>query len=174
MSQSACVECINNEECLRAGTACDLNNNTCIPQNLSDILKLTSKIASAATLGLSILAGMGSTGIAFSQSFYYLLFINVEYPLNYLQFLEPLNIALLNFFPNLFAIAYPPLMNETIKAPQNIENNGEMSGYFLKTGGTALSGVLASLVLYVLLTLMIKTSKDSFIHKLSKKALRSV
>jgi len=102
------------------------------------------------------------------QLFYYLLFLNVNYPNSLRRFLGLFSIGRLNFMPNPLAGVASELENEVLPSPPRFFDNG-FTGLFIETSGSILSMILASILIDIaahVLKCLVKNKKllDSVIN----------
>jgi len=105
------------------------------------------KTAAAAAVGAMFVSGVDPTLLwslaNLMQMFYYLLFLNINYPQNVKKFLGLFSIGRLNFLPNPLAGISEKLQTETLPSPPKFFDNS-FTGLFIDTSGSILSTFLVS------------------------------
>jgi len=93
------------------------------------------------------------------QTFYYMIFINVEYPANVIPFFKLFSMGSLNFLPNPTAWFFPDIEDESLDAPQKFLDN-DVDGLFLQTGGEMLLTWFVVIVGYGLSLFLLKYTRN--------------
>jgi len=123
----------------------------------------TATVVMASISGSMILAGANPAIlwalISLLQNFYYLVFINVEYPANVVPFLQLFTMGNLDFIPNPIGWFFPEIEYETLDAPQKFLDN-EVDGLFFQTAGNMLLAWVAVSVGYVASFLLLKFTRN--------------
>jgi len=114
-----------------------------IEKNIETVQNIMSSATTAMT-GLSgslLLTGVNPAIlwalIHLLQAFYYLVFINVEYPANVRPFFKLFTMGNLSFIPNPMAWFFPEIEDESLDAPKRFLEN-DVNGLFLQTAGNLL------------------------------------
>ena len=112
-------------------------------EKVETINKVTTTTMKAATIGAGFLAILGGNPallwplLNIFQAFYYLIFINVNYPTNVSMFLEIFSLGSLDFIPNPLDWIVADIGDYSLPAPEKYEDF-EMSGLFLENAGNEL------------------------------------
>jgi len=97
--------------------------------------------------------------IGLLQTFYFLIFINVEYPANVVPFFKLFAMGNLSFLPNPTAWIFPNIDNESLDAPAKFMDN-DLNGLFLQTGGEMLLTWFVVLLCYGASLLLLKYTRN--------------
>ena len=127
-------------------------------QGISSAAGAVATTAMAAT-GPVLLAGANPAIIwaliNLLQIFYYLLFINTEYPINLQKFLEIFSMGRLDFLPNPIEKITPNIEDELLPSPPKFDEN-DMNSLFLWNAGSMLLIWGIALISYGLAYLMLR------------------
>lgn len=109
---------------------------------------IAQKAAAAAVAGAMFISGVDPALLwslaNLMQLFYYLLFLNVNYPKNLRRFLGLFSLGRLNFMPNPLSGVIQEVENESLPSPPRFYENS-FTGLFVETSGSILSMMLMSL-----------------------------
>jgi len=93
------------------------------------------------------------------QTFYYMVFINVQYPINLQAFFGLFTLGNLSFIPNPIGWFFPHIEDESLDAPEKFIEN-EVDGLFLQTAGNMLLTWFLVIVGYVVSKIFIKFTRN--------------
>jgi len=97
--------------------------------------------------------------IGLLQTFYYMIFINVQYPVNLQAFFGLFTLGNLSFIPNPIGWFFPNIENESLDAPYKFVEN-EVDGLFLQTAGNMLLMWFLVIVGYIASKLFLKFTRN--------------
>ena len=103
--------------------------------------------------------------------FFYLLFLNVDYPPNVIAFLKLFNMSTLDFIPNLIGYLDLDLENNLPSSPKRFQEN-DYSSLFLQSGGNMFVLFVVSVLGLLFVQLILKIFKklpnglSSFLNKI--------
>jgi len=97
--------------------------------------------------------------IGLLQAFYYMIFINVNYPANVQAFFGLFTLGNLSFIPNPIGWFFPDIDDETLNAPYKFTDN-DVNGLFLQTGGNMLLTWFLVIVGYIASKLFIRFTRN--------------
>ena len=90
--------------------------------------------------------------------FYYLLFVNTQYPTNLQQFLQLFDIGTLSFLPNPTEIFFPDIEEESVGSPHQFEEQ-EVDGLFLVNAGSMIFVWISAILLIGLIFICLRYIK---------------
>jgi len=136
-----------------------------IQQTVETIQSLTSTAATAMTSvsGSMMFAGANPAIlwalINLLQMFYYLVFINVEYPVNVQPFFQLFTMGNLSFIPNPIGWIFPDIDDESLDAPKKFLEN-DVNGLFFQTAGNMLLAWIVVSVGYLASFLFLRYTRN--------------
>ena len=139
-----------------------------IPSTTPDIQETVEAIRSLTTAASTIMAGASGSMmlaganpaiiwalIGLLQAFYYMIFINVQYPVNVQAFFSLFTLGNLSFVPNPIEWFFPDIGDIDLQAPEKFLEN-DVDGLFLQTAGNMLLTWFLVLVGYIVSKLVLR------------------
>jgi len=136
-----------------------------VKETIDTMKDLTSKATTiaAASSGSMILLGANPAIlwalIGLLQVFFYMIFINVNYPANVQAFFGLLTMGSLDFIPNPIQWFFPDIENESLDAPARFLEN-DVDGLFLNNAGNELLMWFVVIVGYIVSKLFLKYTRN--------------
>ena len=167
-----CVECTQDSHCTTAGKPyCDLETNVC---TIKEEEASTATQAVVKTIETTAKTMMGVSGsmmfaganpallwalISLLQAFYYLIFINVNYPENVEAFFALFKLGNFSFIPNPIGWFFSDIDEETLPAPKRFTEN-QVDGVFLQNTGNMLLIWVVVILLYLVAKLFVVYTRN--------------
>ena len=139
------------------------------PPSVQDTIDTITSLASTTTTvmasasGSMMIAGANPAImwalIGLLQTFYYMIFINVEYPANVQAFFSLFTLGNLSFIPNPTTWFFPNIDNESLDAPAKFLEN-DVNGLFLQTAGNMLLTWFGVIAGYAVSKLFLKFTRN--------------